>query len=134
MIIVVLVLPIVYINVRRHREGGWVGGPDGNRNRPRRASRPPKAKGARLHAWLSKIPTGILWLVVLLWTIPTAGLLINSFREPVEQRPAAGGPCVQDPSFTLDAYDRALTNVERRLAVDVGLLPELACRSRSRRR
>ena len=69
-----------------------------------------KAKGAHIHAWLSKIPTAILWLVVLLWTIPTAGLLINSFRDPAEQRTSGWWTVVQNPSFTLDAYDRALTN------------------------
>jgi alpha-glucoside transport system permease protein len=68
-----------------------------------------KAKGAHIHAWLSKIPTGILWLIVLLWTIPTAGLLINSFREPLEQRRSGWWTIVENPSFTLDAYDRALT-------------------------
>ena len=52
----------------------------------------------------------ILWLVVLLWTIPTAGLLINSFREPAEQRTSGWWTVFQDPTFTLDAYDRALTN------------------------
>ena len=69
-----------------------------------------KTKGAHIHAWLSKIPTAILWLVVLLWTIPTAGLLINSFRQPAEQRTSGWWTVVQDPSFTLDAYHRALTN------------------------
>ena len=69
-----------------------------------------RSKGARLHARLSQVPTAILWLVVLIWTIPTAGLLVNSFREPLAQRQTGWWTVFQDPSFTLDAYDRALTN------------------------
>jgi alpha-glucoside transport system permease protein len=65
--------------------------------------------GARLHSSLGRIPTGVLWLVVILWTIPTFGLLVNSFREPLDQRRTGWWTVFEDPTFTLDAYDRALT-------------------------
>ncbi len=69
-----------------------------------------RTRGARIHAWLARIPTALVWLVVLVWTIPTAGLLVNSFREPLEQRRTGWWTVVQDPAFTLDAYQRALTD------------------------
>jgi alpha-glucoside transport system permease protein len=69
-----------------------------------------RTKGARIHAWLARLPTAVLWIVVLVWTIPTAGLLVNSFREPLEQRRSGWWTAFEDPSFTLDAYERALTS------------------------
>jgi alpha-glucoside transport system permease protein len=76
------------------------------------SARIPEAKttGARLHAFLSRVPTAILWIVVLVWTIPSFGLLANSFREPIEQRRSGWWNVFTDPTFTVDAYDRALTN------------------------
>jgi alpha-glucoside transport system permease protein len=65
--------------------------------------------GARLHASLARVPTGILWTLVILWTLPTLGLLVNSFREPRAQRTTGWWNAVTDPSFTIDSYRRALT-------------------------
>src|SRR5262245_11025209 len=68
------------------------------------------ARVARLHAWLARVPTALVWLFVVVWTLPTAGLLINSFREPLEQRRRRGWwTAFANPSFTFDAYRRALT-------------------------
>jgi alpha-glucoside transport system permease protein len=69
-----------------------------------------RTSGARLHGFLSRIPTALLWIVVLVWTIPSFGLLVNSFREPGEQRASGWWNIFTDPTFTLDAYDRALTD------------------------
>ena len=69
-----------------------------------------RTTGARLHGFLSRIPTALLWIVVLVWTIPSFGLLVNSFREPGEQRATGWWNAFTDPTFTLDAYDRALTD------------------------
>ena len=65
--------------------------------------------GARLHASLARVPTGILWGLVVVWTLPTLGLLVNSFREPRAQRTTGWWNAVTDPSFTIDSYRRALT-------------------------
>ena len=65
--------------------------------------------GARLHASLARVPTGILWTLVILWTLPTLGLFVNSFREPRAQRTTGWWNAVTDPSFTIDSYRRALT-------------------------
>ncbi len=42
--------------------------------------------GKRLYALLSRVPVGVLWLLVLLWTAPTAGIFVNSFRSRDAQR------------------------------------------------
>jgi alpha-glucoside transport system permease protein len=65
--------------------------------------------GARLHALLGSVPTGILWVLVILWTLPTLGLLVNSFREPREQRRTGWWNAFVDPNLTIDSYRRALT-------------------------
>jgi alpha-glucoside transport system permease protein len=40
--------------------------------------------GSRLHRVLGAIPTGVLWLLVALWTIPTLGMLVSSFRPELQ--------------------------------------------------
>src|SRR5688572_26692729 len=76
------------------------------------ARRLPKAttRAGRIHASLARVPTFVLWIFVVLWTIPSFGLLVNSFREPAEQRTSGWWNAFTDPTFTLDAYDRALTD------------------------
>ena len=44
--------------------------------------------GDRIHSFLKRFPTGILWLLVIAWSIPSLGLLINSFRTRDAQRSA----------------------------------------------
>jgi alpha-glucoside transport system permease protein len=60
--------------------------------------------GARLHGLLSAIPTGVLWLIVLLWTIPSLGLLVSSFRNETAVRTTGWWTVVTDPQLTLDNY------------------------------
>ena len=40
----------------------------------------PDALGSRVKGFLGGIPTWILWFFVVIWTIPSLGLFINSFR------------------------------------------------------
>jgi alpha-glucoside transport system permease protein len=42
--------------------------------------------GKRTYAFLRSIPTWVLWLLVILWTIPSLGLFVNSFRTRNAQR------------------------------------------------
>ena len=64
--------------------------------------------GARTHRVLSSVPTAVLWALVILWTIPTFGLLVSSFRPGAEQFGSGWWTTVTDPTFTLSNYDRAL--------------------------
>lgn len=47
-------------------------------------------------------------LIAILWTIPTAGLLITSFRPQADIRRSGWWNVFVDPSFTLDNYAEAL--------------------------
>ena len=43
---------------------------------------PSRSRG--VYRFLRSIPTWVLWLLVLVWVIPTLGLLVNSFRDRAE--------------------------------------------------
>jgi len=68
--------------------------------------RPPKAKRAGFPVYLT------VFLVVALWTIPTLGLLINSFRAPGDIRTDGWWTALANPfdtaQWTLDNYTRVL--------------------------
>ncbi len=58
----------------------------------------------RMYGFLRRIPTGVLWLIVVVWSIPTLGLFINSFRSRDAQR-ATGWWKVRPDELTIDNYD-----------------------------
>ena len=64
--------------------------------------------GVKTHRALTSIPTWILWILVVLWTIPTLGLLINSFRPSSDQLTSGWWNVFTNPSFTLENYRRAM--------------------------
>ncbi len=37
--------------------------------------------GQRIRQRLGGVPTGVMWLIVVLWTVPTFGLFVSSFRK-----------------------------------------------------
>jgi alpha-glucoside transport system permease protein len=59
---------------------------------------------------LRSIPTWVLWLIVLVWCVPTLGLLVNSFRSRDEQRTSGWWSIVTGnfDGFTLDNYREVL--------------------------
>jgi alpha-glucoside transport system permease protein len=61
--------------------------------------------GARLHGALGAVPTFVLWLLVALWTLPTLGMFVSSFRAETDVKTTGWWTAVTDPSFTLDNYD-----------------------------
>ncbi len=48
-----------------------------------------KGAGGAVYRFLRSIPTWVLWLLVVVWSIPTVGLLVNSFRT--RDQPRASG-------------------------------------------
>ena len=64
--------------------------------------------GRRTHRALTAVPTAVLWAVVILWTIPTLGLLITSLRPEADQISGGWWTIFTDPTLTLDNYRNAL--------------------------
>ena len=76
------VIPVMWINTRRiQQERAMI--------MARRSSTPTGrrtgAAGA-VYRFLRSIPTWVLWLLVIVWSIPTLGLLVNSVRTRDQQR------------------------------------------------
>jgi alpha-glucoside transport system permease protein len=59
----------------------------------------------RVYAFLRAIPTGLLWLLVIIWSIPTLGLFVNSFRNADGQR-GTGWWKVSPSELTFENYDQ----------------------------
>lgn len=65
--------------------------------------------GDRIYALLRGIPVGVLWLLVIIWSIPTLGLFVNSFRDRSSQRTSGWWTSFTSPDqFTLGNYEVVL--------------------------
>jgi len=64
--------------------------------------------GDRIYQRLRDIPTWVLWGLVVVWTIPSFGLLVNSFRGRDAQRNDAFWNIVAERDATLDNYATVL--------------------------
>jgi alpha-glucoside transport system permease protein len=72
------------------------------------AARPEEPVGARAHGVIASIPTGLLWVLVVVWTLPTVGLLVNSVRPANDQFSEGWWHVATNPSLTFENYRRAL--------------------------
>ncbi len=73
--------------------------------RPKKGS--PRA--ALVHKRLtSRVASGTAVLIAILWTVPTFGLLVTSFREPADINSSGWWSFLANPSFTLGNYKKAL--------------------------
>ena len=72
------------------------------------AVHPDEPVGARTHRILTSLPTAVLWGVVVIWTIPSLGLLVTSIRPGSEQFDSGWWTAFTSPSFTLANYSNAL--------------------------
>jgi alpha-glucoside transport system permease protein len=59
--------------------------------------------GKRIYGLLSAVPTSVLWIVVALWSLPTVGLAVNSFRSRDAQR-RTGWWKISGDELTLENY------------------------------
>jgi alpha-glucoside transport system permease protein len=71
--------------------------------------RPSNGTGGAVYRFIRSIPTWVLWLLVIIWSIPTLGLLINSVRTRDQQRTSGWWTVFQDiGDLTLDNYREVL--------------------------
>ena len=61
-----------------------------------------------LHRVLGSIPTGVLWILVLIWTLPSLGLLISSFRPENAVKTEGWWTAFTQWDWTLDNYRKVL--------------------------
>jgi alpha-glucoside transport system permease protein len=68
-----------------------------------------KGAAGALYRFVRSIPTWVLWLLVVVWSIPTIGLLINSFRTRDQQRTSGWWTVLGDfGDLTLENYRQVL--------------------------
>ena len=65
----------------------------------------PSGLVSRTYSFLNWIPTGLLWILVVIWSVPTVGLLLNSFRDKDAQR-NTGWWKIRSDELTLGNYDQ----------------------------
>lgn len=64
--------------------------------------------GSRVKQVITAVPTWLLWAIVLLWTVPTIGLFISSFRPVADINDTGWWTVFTDPGFTFENYDEVL--------------------------
>ncbi len=90
-------------------------------------SAPSKGPGGGIYRFLRGIPTWVLWLLVVVWCVPTLGLLVNSFRGRDEQRTSGWWTVFTGnfDGFTLDNY-REVLSASGQTDIKTGLANSLA--------
>lgn len=76
---------------------------------PPRAGRPKSASAAAREGLTGRIGSAVALVIAVLWTVPTAGLLISSFRPEEDVQGSGWWTVFTDPSFTLDNYSNVLS-------------------------
>ena len=89
--------------------------------------RPGPGNAGVVYRFLRSIPTWVLWLLVLVWCVPTLGLLVNSFRGRDAQRTTGWWTLFLGnvDGFTLGNY-REVLSAEAQGGIKVGLVNSLA--------
>jgi alpha-glucoside transport system permease protein len=64
----------------------------------------------RVYRFMRAIPTSILWIIVIIWSLPTLGLLVSSFRTRDAQRSSGWWEAVTFDDLTLDNYRTVLSS------------------------
>jgi alpha-glucoside transport system permease protein len=68
---------------------------------------PESAQGVtgRLYGLIRSLPTGVVWVLVVLWSIPSLGLFVNSWRSR-EAQISTGWWATKPSELTVDNYDQ----------------------------
>jgi alpha-glucoside transport system permease protein len=66
--------------------------------------------GARAHRRLAAVPTIVLWGIVVLWTLPTLGMLVSSFRAEDAVKTSGWWTAITDPQLTFDNYEAVFSS------------------------
>lgn len=64
---------------------------------------------ARAYRRLRAVPTAVLWGIVALWSLPTIGMLVSSFRPEREVKSTGWWTVASDRSLTLANYEAVLS-------------------------
>jgi alpha-glucoside transport system permease protein len=70
----------------------------------------------------SKIATVVVWIVTIIWTVPTLGLLVTSFKSDKDILGEAWWNSLLSPNFTLDNYKGVLFG-DGSASLSTGVLP-----------
>jgi alpha-glucoside transport system permease protein len=72
---------------------------------------PPKsAASAAKEGLTGRLSSGVAILIAVLWTLPTIGLFVSSFRPEEKIKTTGWWKIFTDPEFTLDNYDAVLND------------------------
>ncbi len=74
-----------------------------------RSGGPTKRPVDTVYKFLRSLPTWLLWLVVVVWTMPTFSLFVNSFRSADNQRETGFWHVFTEGNLSLDGYTAQLT-------------------------
>ena len=75
-----------------------------------RRTRPVDRTGRLVYGLLRAVPTWVLWLLVIVWCVPTGSLLLNSFRTRDAQRASGWWVSFTEGGWTLDNYIDVLSS------------------------
>jgi len=70
----------------------------------------------------SKIATTVVWVITIIWTVPTLGLLVTSFKSNEKILNEAWWTSLLNPDFTLDNYKGVFLGDET-ASLSTGVLP-----------
>lgn len=75
-----------------------------------RVRRGPDRVGRAVYRFLRSIPTWVLWLMVIVWSVPTGSLFLNSFRHRDDQRASGWWTSLTEGNWTLENYSDVLSS------------------------
>lgn len=78
-----------------------------------RGPRGPDRLGRAVYRFLRSIPAWVLWLMVIVWSVPTGSLFLNSFRHRDDQRASGWWTSFTEGNWTLENYTDVLSSGEQ---------------------